>query len=100
VADHESLRRGPRTFSGPCHVILLDMAILRRCLVGLIVLTSTSVGCGWQGPAAIEFKDGTMKRCPNVLTTDAYVSCDGFEGGSASHIYPIDTVARVVPPPT
>jgi hypothetical protein len=73
------------------------MATLRRCLVGLAVLAACEVGCGWQGPATIELKDGTIIRCPNILVTDAYVSCEGFEGGGASHIYPKNTVARVTP---
>ncbi len=58
-----------------------------------LALASALGGCGWRGPATIELKDGTVVRCPNVMVTKAYVSCEGLEGGE--HLYPINTVARV-----
>lgn len=64
--------------------------------MGFVVLALAFVGCGWEGPATIELKDGTTVKCPNVLITDSYVSCEGFKGGGASHIYPNRTVARVI----
>jgi hypothetical protein len=69
------------------------MASVRRCLMGLAVLTVALVGCGWQGPGTIGLKDGTTVRCPDVLVTKTYVSCEGLEGGE--HVYPINTVASV-----
>ena len=72
------------------------MTTLRRSLVGLAALAAAFVGCGWEGPATIHLKDGTVVRCPNVLVTKTYVSCDGLEGGD--HIYPLKSVARVIHP--
>ena len=70
-----------------------DMASVRTSLVGLAVLAAAFVGCGWEGPATIQLKDGTVVRCPNVLVTKTYVSCDGLEGGD--HIYPLKSVAKL-----
>lgn len=72
------------------------MSSLGRFCVALAVLSSALIGCGWQGPAIIELKDGTSIRCPNLLVTEAYLSCHGLEGGE--HIYPTNTVARVTHP--
>ncbi len=69
------------------------MATVRRSFVGLALLASAFVGCGWEGPATIELKDGTVVHCPNMLVTKTYLSCDGMEGGD--HIYLLKTVARV-----
>ncbi len=77
---------------------LFDMATIRRSLVGLGVLASAFVGCGWEGPATIELKDGTVVHCPDMLVTKSYVSCEGLEGGE--HIYPLKTVASVTRPST
>jgi hypothetical protein len=69
------------------------MAGVRRCLVGLVALTVALAGCGWQGSGTIRLKSGKSIRCPNIMVTDAYVSCEGLEGGE--HIYPINRVASV-----
>jgi hypothetical protein len=72
------------------------MATVRRSLVGVAVLAAAFVGCGWKGPATIQLKDGTVVRCPNLLVTKTYLSCDGLEGGE--DIYPLKSVAKVIRP--
>jgi hypothetical protein len=69
------------------------MATVRSSFVGLTLLASALVGCGWEGPATIELKNGTVVHCPNMLVTKTYLSCAAMEGGE--QIYLLKTVARV-----
>lgn len=71
------------------------MGEVGRVVARWAVLAVASVGCGWQGPATIHLKDGTLVRCPNILVTEASVTCEGLEG--RAHVYPVAEIAQVTP---